>query len=203
MSIRAVIFDFGMVVGYFNHHLASAALARFGQRTEADIYEACFHGPLEDDFEAGRIGAAEFLAQLRRRCALTGSDDELGKAYSDIFWPNDDVIALIPSLKPRYRLLLGSNTSVLHANRFREQFAEALRPFDALVLSFEIGVRKPAGRFYEVCVEKAGCAPSECVFIDDMPANIAGAQALGLHGILYCGIDDLRERLRALDVAFA
>ncbi len=74
-------------------------------------------------------------------------------------------------------MLLGSNTNEVHAQQFRRQFAEVLSHFDALVLSYEIGQRKPNAGFYAHCQELAQAAPHEIVFIDDLPANIAGARA--------------------------
>jgi putative hydrolase of the HAD superfamily len=124
----------------------------------------------------------------------------MATAWADIFWPNHDVIALLPLLKPRYRLLLGSNTNELHTQQFCRQFAEAFQHFDHLVFSFEIGVRKPQAGFFEHCRRLAGCAPEECVFIDDLPANVAGARSCGWHGIVYEDINDLRQQFRILGI---
>src|SRR5439155_9754485 len=110
-------------------------------------------------------------------------------------WPNHEVIALLPRLKPHYRLLLGSNTNALHSQQFCRQFADALRYFDALVFSHEVGACKPIGAFFEHCRRLAGCAAAECVFIDDLPANVAGALACGWHGIRYTDAPALQEQL--------
>jgi putative hydrolase of the HAD superfamily len=44
----------------------------------------------------------------------------------------------------------------------------------------------------------AGRPPGECLFIDDLPENVAGALAAGLHGLVYTDperlVADLRER---------
>jgi FMN phosphatase YigB (HAD superfamily) len=106
----------------------------------------------------------------------------------------------VPRLRPRYRLLLGSNTNELHARQFRRQFADTLRHFDALVLSHEIGVRKPAAAFFQHCTSLAGCAQEQCLFIDDSPANVEGARACGWQGLVYAGADDLKRRLQELGV---
>jgi putative hydrolase of the HAD superfamily len=75
-----------------------------------------------------------------------------------------------------------------------------LRHFDALVLSHEIGVRKPKAGFFQHCQGLSGCAAEECLFIDDLPANVGGAQALGWQGIVYTPGNDLRQRLAALGI---
>ena len=67
-----------------------------------------------------------------------------------------------------------------------------------MVLSHEVGTRKPGAAFYEACVRKADCTASECVFIDDLKPNVEGAQAYGLHGIVYRHPEDLVAKMRAL-----
>jgi putative hydrolase of the HAD superfamily len=200
MSIRAVIFDFGNVVGFFDHHIATRRLARRSPLPEDAIYRFLHNGPLEDDFEAGRISAAEFLGALREGCRLNGTNEELAAEFADIFTPNEPVCSLIPHLRPGYSLILGSNCTPLHAGRFREQFADTLRQFDGMVLSYEIGVRKPKPGFYDACIFVGGCAPEECVFIDDLTANVTGAEACGLHGIVYHAPGELISRMQSLGV---
>ncbi len=106
----------------------------------------------------------------------------------------------LPRLKPSYQLILASNTTELHSRHFRERFRETLKPFDHLVLSHAVGARKPSAAFFDHCLQLAGCLPEECVFIDDLPANVAGAQARGWHGIVYTDIDELKTALADLGV---
>ena len=120
----------------------------------------------------------------------------------DIFWPNDDVGRLVPRLRPRYRVLLASNTNAAHFGRFTEQFAGVLSPanFDHLCASHLGGCRKPEAGFFAYCQRHADADPAECVFIDDLPANVEAARSHGWHGIDYRPGDDLAAKLRAAGV---
>ncbi len=198
--IQAIVFDFGNVVGFFDHYLTLNKLTAYTDMAPEAMYEAIYNGELEDAFESGRLSASEFLAQFRARCRLNCDDWFLSAACADVFRPNPDVCALIPALRPRYRLLLGSNTQEIHSRHFRRQFAEVFRHFEHLVFSHDIGVRKPRPEFFAHCQRLAGSAAAECVFIDDLPANVEGARALGWHGIVYTSADDLRARLGELGV---
>jgi putative hydrolase of the HAD superfamily len=198
--MQAIVFDFGNVVAYFDHYQTLNKLTAHTDMTAEAMYAAVFDTDLEDAFESGRLSAADFLARFRRLCRLCCDDAHLHAACADIFRPNPDVCGLLPVLKPHYRLLLGSNTNELHAVQFRCQFADVLRHFDHLVLSFEVGVRKPRAGFFEHCQRLAGCPPRECLFIDDLPANVEGARACGWQGIVYTGIEDLRARLASLGI---
>ncbi len=60
-----------------------------------------------------------------------------------------------------------------------------LPDFDVRVFSCEFGRSKPAPGIYEHCLKQLGLAPSEALFLDDREPNIRGAEALGLHAILF------------------
>jgi putative hydrolase of the HAD superfamily len=57
--------------------------------------------------------------------------------------------------------------------------------FDAVVISAEVGMRKPEERIFRHAAELLGLAPEECVFVDDLEANIAAAEAIGMTGVLH------------------
>lgn len=198
--IRALVFDFGNVVGFFSHRRTTERLLPHVDLPFEELHRRLFAAELEDAFEAGRLSAAELLRRVRASCGFRCSDDEVRAAYADIFWPNPAVCDLVPRLAGRYRLFLLSNTNEIHAAHYRRQFAPTFEHFDALVLSHEVGLRKPASEIYRHCERLAGCAPAECLFLDDLPANVAGAEACGWRGIVYRPCDDLLARLAAFGV---
>lgn len=56
-----------------------------------------------------------------------------------------------------------------------------------IVTSEEAGVEKPDSKFFELCIQKAQCAPEECLFIGDNPKkDIEGAQKAGMKTLRYC-----------------
>jgi FMN phosphatase YigB (HAD superfamily) len=201
--MKTIVFDFGNVVGFFDHYRTLRRLEPHTTLSAEAMYRAVYAGQLEEDFECGLIGEQEFLSHFIDRCRLACPADVLGEVCADIFWPNSEVCELVSKLKPRYRVLLGSNTNIIHARYFKQQFADVLRHFDDLVLSFEIGVRKPRPGFFEHCQKLAGSAAAECVFIDDLAENVAAAQELGWHGIVYKPGNDLPGALRRLGIEIA
>jgi putative hydrolase of the HAD superfamily len=52
--------------------------------------------------------------------------------------------------------------------------------FDGVVISGDVGIRKPAREIYELGAEEIGLAPSACVFVDDLPFNLVPATELGM-----------------------
>jgi len=198
--MKTIVLDFGNVVGFFDHYKTLQRLERYTTLSAEMMYRSVYAGELEDDFECGRLDEAEFLSRFIERCQLACPADILGEACADIFWPNPEVCELVPRLKARHRVLLGSNTNVIHARFFKQQFAEVLSYFDALVLSYEIGVRKPKRGFFEHCQRLAESTPAECVFIDDLADNVRAAQELGWQGIVYKPGNDLVGALKRAGV---
>jgi glucose-1-phosphatase len=198
--MHTLFFDFGNVIGFFDHRVAVRKFIRHCELDEAACFAAVYDATIEDDFEAGRVRGDEFV---RRACAaikFRGTPDEFRTAFQDIFVPNPDVCGLIPRLAERYRLVLASNTNELHAARFREQFADVLRHFSALGMSHEAGVRKPRRGFFEHCQRFAAGPPRESLFIDDLPANVAGARAFGWNAVQYTSFPDLLQQLHSYGI---
>ena len=70
--------------------------------------------------------------------------------------------------------------------------------FHAVVISADVGMRKPEERIYRHATELIGLPPAECVFIDDMEANVRAAEAIGMCGIVHTRPEATIARLAEL-----
>jgi FMN phosphatase YigB (HAD superfamily) len=70
--------------------------------------------------------------------------------------------------------------------------------FDAVVLSGEVGFGKPDPRIYLLTAERLGLVPEECVFVDDLVANVRGAVRTGMVGVHHTDVDTTLTELNAL-----
>ena len=57
---------------------------------------------------------------------------------------------------------------------------------------------KPEKKIYEMLLEKYHLVPEECVFFDDIPANIQAARELGISGILFQHVLQAKEDFERL-----
>ena len=200
----ALIFDFGNVIAHFDY---ARAAERFGRSLGLSAQEFMQRGreagltEVIKQYESGGLTSEAFH---RRVGELTGLDvdfERFAADWADIFWAIEPVHRLIAGLRGLgYTLVLGSNTNELHARHFRVQFAEVFRHFDRLVLSYEVGRIKPDAGFFLACAEAAARPPGECVFIDDLPENVEGANKAGLIGVTFTDISQLLRDLRALGI---
>jgi glucose-1-phosphatase len=203
MKTTTLVFDFGNVLGLFSHRRAAEQLAAYSTDSAEFIQGYLFGGKLEDDYESGRISTRVLMSLVRETCHVRCTDAQFAKAFGDMFSRNEPVCALVPRLRPRYRLLLLSNTNDLHARQFTAQFADVFAHFDKLVLSYEVGLRKPDPAIYAYCERAAGARPNEVLFIDDLPTNVQAARDYGWEGIVYRPGTDLTPQLAAAGVVLA
>jgi putative hydrolase of the HAD superfamily len=70
--------------------------------------------------------------------------------------------------------------------------------FDAVILSFEVGHRKPAPEIFELAVERSGVSPAESVFIDDLAKNCDAARAAGWRAIHFTDAETAISELTEL-----
>lgn len=201
MDLTTLILDFGNVVGFFSHGRAVEALAPHARVSPEQLHQVLHTGPLAEAYEVGEVSSEEFLRAAQHECGIACSLEAMAEKYANIFWFNKEVITQLPEAARRFRLFLLSNTNELHARRFLQQFAEPLRHFDHLILSHEVGARKPHAAIYEHALRRANCPPEQILFIDDIPANVQGAQQLGWRGIVYKP-GTLLQQLREFGIGF-
>jgi HAD superfamily hydrolase (TIGR01509 family) len=63
--------------------------------------------------------------------------------------------------------------------------AELEQYFDDVVISADVHLVKPDAAVYQLAATRLHVQPAECIFTDDRAAYIAGAERVGMHGILY------------------
>ncbi len=95
----------------------------------------------------------------------------------------------VPAMYDTIRTLraAGFSTALLSNSWGCEEYPRADFPelFDTVVLSGEVGMRKPEKEIFLHAAQTLGLTPAECVFVDDMEANVAAAQACGMTGVLH------------------
>jgi putative hydrolase of the HAD superfamily len=70
--------------------------------------------------------------------------------------------------------------------------------FDGVVISGDEGIHKPQPEIFRLGAERVGLPPEECVFVDDLRENCAGAEAVGMTAVLHRGADTTLPRLEEL-----
>ena len=202
----AIVFDLGNVLLPFDHLRGCRAAARRSPFTPEEIYRRLWgSGPrqgarmsgLVERFDRGRIGARDFFVQVRRLIDYRGTFGQLHHAWVDIFRANPAMERLVTDLAGRYRLVLLSNTNRSHFEHVRRRYP-VVGLIRRRVLSYQVGFLKPDPRIYRLAVRKAGCAPAECLYVDDQPDFVAVGAGLGMMALTFRGARRLRSDLERL-----
>jgi glucose-1-phosphatase len=200
--IRAIVSDLGNVLLHFDHRLITSRLAGHLPGAGWTEEQERSFWPLVRDFEHGSIGSDNFLQRAGDVLALPSSLDreQFRRLWADIFWPNEEFIALLAGLRERLRLVMLSNTNPLHIEFARERFPELFSLFDDAVYSYEVSASKPDPAIYRAALAKAGAEAGETLYFDDIAAYVDAASALGMHAYQYVSIAGARDVLRMYDL---
>ncbi|TXT60687.1 MAG: putative Haloacid dehalogenase domain protein hydrolase [Promethearchaeota archaeon] len=97
---------------------------------------------------------------------------------------DDQFIEWIPKFKEYYRVALLSN-DVEEWSKFLLQKYNITRHFEKIIISGEVGFRKPGVEIFEYFLEITNASPSRCVFVDDRLANLKASAEVGMNTIRF------------------
>jgi putative hydrolase of the HAD superfamily len=178
--LRCLIFDLGNVLIFFNRETALRNIVNLTSLPESVIIQDFHYDKRAIAYEKGLITTADFFQDFLKRHHCQASMNDLIHAYSDMFYPNQPLIDLLPRFKEQgLRLILLSNTNEAHFQHIERHYP-FLKLFDAFTLSYECHGMKPDEEIYRCALRQAGCAPHECFYTDDIDLNVEGALKCGL-----------------------
>lgn len=204
MRSHAVIFDFGNVFAHFSYAKACEEIARARDCSPEQVLDELRAAGLNDwvvEYETGRMSSDRFSDHVCQAAKTSMSRAKFAESWRDIFTLNEPIVKLAFQLRDSgYPLVLGSNTNELHAEHFQSKFAEQLSVFRGKILSYQLGAMKPDPVFYLACADAGGRPAEYCIFIDDLEANVQGANNAGLQGIHYRNDMQLSADLKHLGI---
>ena len=102
--------------------------------------------------------------------------------------------------KAGYHVYILSNYGSWTYEKTKDNALNFLEDVDGAIFSYQVKLIKPDAEIFYALFEKYGLHAEECVFLDDLPANIEGAKAVGMHGIVFTGLEDALAELERLGV---
>lgn len=204
-SLRALVVDWGGVLtgpvdeafarwarqeGVAADHVATV-LRQMLEAASADA-ESPLHA-----LERGELSGPDFEQRLAADLAALGSpvpaEGMLARMLGGLS-PSESMLALVAAARAK-----GLRTAVLSnswANDYPREGWESL--FDVVVVSGEVGMRKPEARIYHHVLDLLAVQPHEAVFVDDLPANVRAAAELGMVGVLHASFEQTALELEVL-----
>ncbi len=197
-AIRFVIFDMDGVLDRYDLGARLERLAAATGKSAAAIHAAIWKSGFEDAADAGQFSAEEYLKGFAERVGAPVSRAAWVAARRAAMHPNRDVLELAKRLKRRAGIAVLTNNGFLVKDSFGEIFPELPPLFgERLHVAAEFGAKKPDPEVYRRLVARHEIEPGMAMMVDDKPENVEGAEAAGLAGYRFSGIDGLRRELRA------
>ncbi len=208
MAQRAVLFDFGGVLIRMDWD----GYDEFGQRWNlpaGTLVDAFYRTPEwraietgHGDWETWQRGVEQSLAPYLQGNVAEEVQSLLDAWYAQPWQYHHPNFELAHDLQAAgHKIGVLSNAPDDLRDRFLNNLPVEVR-WDAIIVSGEIGMRKPDPRIFEHAAREIGVPPQHCFFIDDLEENVLGAQAIGMGGYHFTrnNYQALRIALRAAGI---
>ena len=190
----AIIFDLGRV-GVRGGPVGMVRSVRGSDGAKA-LGEGLFNHPDWLEVDRGTLSLHAMASQAEARTGLSMAENlAILQAVPASLLPDPAMVTLIEALHSAgHRLYALSNMG--HASiDWLEQHQEFWRFFSGKVVSARVRMIKPEPDIYRYLLVSFDLKAGECLFIDDSPANVAAAQALGLQGMVFTDAAACRRQL--------
>jgi putative hydrolase of the HAD superfamily len=193
---RGLLVDYGGVLtsSLFDSFQAFCELEGLAPETLAERFradKAC--RDLLIGLETGHIGEEDFEPQLAATLGV-GAPGLIDRMFAGS-GPDEPMLAAVRAAREN-----GVKTGLISNSWGTRRYDRALLEelFDGIVISGEVGMRKPAPEMYVMGAERIGVPPAECVFVDDLPFNLEPAAELGMATVHHTTSDGTIEELERL-----
>jgi HAD superfamily hydrolase (TIGR01509 family) len=196
LVFKGVLIDFGGTLAYldeikFGEYEAElvATLRKYGYERRLKDLSAVLASIYWDSSKGELKSAQEFWGQMLRklripeRLEVTDALQAVGNDHVTAMWKlYDEVFETLTILQEKYKLAMVSNCAVGTDRIIRSLGLADF--FGCIILSYQVGVRKPDKRIYLEALRCLGLEANECVFVADEISDLEGARETGLKTIL-------------------
>lgn len=193
--IRNIVFDLGNVLISFrpDEYLEKE---NYSENYRTTILNDIFKSKEWDLLDNGDITVAEAIDNIALKSSL--KKEEIAHVFNlrtTIMFPLDQNVRLLPGLrKEGLRLYFLSNFALDTFEEVSEGYY-FFKYFDGGIISSKVRYSKPHHRIYEILLEKYYLIAGECLFIDDLEANVRAAEMAGMKGLETFGSSNISKEV--------
>lgn len=197
IKYRTLLFDFGMVLVYFDRRKMGEKIKNRYPRClltieeiNRRIWDSDEGTVLLNLFEMGMITASQYRMEIARMVETQIGEWDFWAIHTSIFTEtNRDLIALIAELRSRHRKIKRViGVTDIDPVRFpvaKKLIEKAGLTFDNVITSFGVECLKTDPRVWKHIHANLGVDPLEAVFVDDLDKNVEAARGCGFTAIRY------------------
>jgi putative hydrolase of the HAD superfamily len=197
MPLRAVIFDYGLVLSGPPEPAARARLLEISGLAP-EIFDA-HYWKYRLDYDRGTLNGHTYWPTIARDTDVSLSPEQIEALIEQdvLLWATVDPVMLAWADRVRacgMKIAILSNMGEDLLAYMRDNF-RWLDRFHRLTWSCELNLIKPMAAIYEHTLEQLNVGADEALFLDDRAENVEGARAVGLHSLLFRGVQNLQADL--------
>ena len=197
MALKAVIFDYGMVLSTAQEPVAHANLKAITGLDGEQFDQAYWRR--RHDYDLGFLNGVSYWQSISDEAGLGLSSAQIERLIENdvLMWStlNEQMLAWVYAVQDAgFKIGILSNMGEELLKYMRQEFGWLGR-FDHHTWSCELNIAKPDPAIYLHTCDKLGVAPGEALFLDDKPENIAAAESVGIEAIQFSTVEALRDEL--------
>ena len=198
--INTIIFDIGNVLADFSWEPFFRSFG-FSEEVFQKLAQATVRSPEWNELDRG-VWTTEEIIQ-----AFIKNDPGITKEIHQVFQNVSPMVTRRAYAVEWIRFLKKAGYKVLYLSNFGEitrthcqDALEFMQYTDGGIMSYEVKLIKPDKAIYEALIEKYDLVPSECVFVDDLLANVEMAREVGMYAVQAVNHQTALDGLKALGV---
>ena len=158
-----------------------------------------FKLPEYHEYDIGKIAESELIKIYLEKFHPPLSTEEFKLLFKEGIVPVEGMKEILEKLYPNYNLASLINEGKEWTD-YKFEKSGFKRFFKHIIVSGEIGLKKPQPEFFLAALKIINAVPKECLFIDDHLENCQAAQKLGIRSICFKNSEQLKEELKKLEI---
>jgi putative hydrolase of the HAD superfamily len=196
-TIRGILIDLGDTLAFLEQKGTTqykaallSVLRKHGCRVNLEAVSLALDDAIENSMKGELENLSAFWRVFLKNLAVPEKPkqliDDLERARrphaATVFRLYEGAHQVLGTLQTKYKLALVSNCAIGTSDVVEGLGLEEY--FDCILLSYQVGVRKPDRRIYLAALSGLGLEPQNCIFVADEISDLEGARALGLKTLL-------------------
>jgi len=210
-QIKAIIFDIGGVLELNTTPLVKRGKGVFRHKGVHEYVSQKLGISLDQYFDSidtyytksmeGQISEEKTLQNIAQNLKISQRKTKrlFKRAYAKNFQTNKELYKEAFKLKKKgYKIAILSDQWYLSKHTHLKP--KYTKKFDTVVVSCDVGIRKPNPKIYRLTLKKLKVRPKEAIFVDNQLWNIKPAKKLGIKTILFKNNNQCLKELKKLGV---
>jgi glucose-1-phosphatase len=185
--IDFLIFDLGNVIIDIDYSFSINELKKILPESKQTLSNNFYLSTFLKDYEKGLINSDQFRNEVRNLYQEDWTDAQVDHVWNSLLQDiPSERIELLEILRRDFGTAILSNTNEIHIKKFDELLQDQTGEksifdlCDRVFLSHIMGLAKPDEAIYKAVLNEINVDPERVLFFDDLPANLDGANRVGL-----------------------